>query len=292
MRAVFKLSPKLTPKRIEKWGNRLGGLWFLLMKRYRLVSIRNLTNAFPEWGPEKVREVAKESCRQFARGGLEFFYLLHLSKEDLDKWITIDGTEHLDAALAKGRGVILITAHFGNWEVFARKIVLLGYPVNVIARDSDDPGMTGIGNAIRQGGGYHVLPRDDAALPAMRCLKKNQLLGILPDQNTWHGIFVDFFGRPVATATGPAVFSLRSGAPVCCGFSRRESDGRFKAVIYPPLEVPATGDEEADIRNLTEAFTNVIEEEIRQYPSQWLWVHDRWKRTNEAPSQKPAEETK
>jgi KDO2-lipid IV(A) lauroyltransferase len=286
MAGVMKVADRLNPGRIDWWGKRLGDLMFFGSRRYRTVASKNLTNAFPDWDRGRVMRVARDTFRSFARGALEFFHLLHLPAEELGDWITIEGTEHLDAALAKGHGVILITAHFGNWEVFARKLVLLGYPVNVIARDSDDPGMTGIGNAVRQSGGYRVLPRDDAALPAMRCLRKNELLGILPDQNTWSGIFVDFFGRPVATATGPAVFALRSGAPIVCGFARRDESGRFGAVIYPPLEVSMSGDEDTDIQRLTEAFTDVIEDEIRKYPEQWLWVHDRWRRTDEAPDRK------
>lgn len=290
MKLVYRLSNRFNLKRIEKWGNRLGDLMYFGSARYRGVAVRNLTNAFPDWTLRQVQQTARETCRAFTRGGLEFFYLLHLSKEDMGKLITIEGTEHIDEALAKGHGIILITAHFGNWEIFARKLVLLGYPVNVIARDSDDPGMTGIGNAVRESGGYHVLPRDDAALPSIRCLRKNQVLGILPDQNTWSGIFVDFFGRPVATATGPAVFSLRTGAPICCGFARREKDGSFKATIYPPIDVPLTGDQDTDVYNITTVFSKVIEDEIRRYPSQWLWVHDRWRRTNEVTSQTSSEE--
>jgi KDO2-lipid IV(A) lauroyltransferase len=103
----------------------------------------------------------------------------------------------------------------------------------------------------------------------------------LPDQNTLSGIFVDFFGRPVATATGPAIFSLRSGAPIICGFAKRLGKGRFKVTIYPPLEVPLTGDEDADVHAITQSLTKAIEDEVRKDPAQWLWLHDRWKRTAE-----------
>lgn len=285
---LLRLSGWLNPKRIERLGRLLGDFIYVASRRYRRVALKNLAAAFPEWDSKKVRSTARDTFRHFSRGVLEFFYLLRLPSEDLDKWIDVEGIEHLETALAKGRGVVCVTAHLGNWELFARKIVLQGYKINVIARDSDDPTMTGVANEMRQNAGYRVLPRDGSALPALRCLRRNELLGILPDQNTYSGIFVDFFGRPAATAPGPAVLALKAGAPIICGFARRMEGGRFKAVLYPPIEVPLSGNEEADVHAITSALTKKIEDEIRKDPAQWLWLHDRWKRTSEAPDQAPS----
>jgi KDO2-lipid IV(A) lauroyltransferase len=279
---LLRLSKHLNPKRIERWGARLGDFIFTASRRYRRVALRNLAAAYPDWGEKEVHKTARETFRHFGRGALEFFYLLNLPSKELDEWVVVEGKEHLDAALEKGCGAIIVTAHLGNWELFARKLVLLDYPLSVIARDSDDLMMTGVANSIRQNAGYKVFGRDSSVLPALRCLRKNEVLGILPDQNTLSGIFVDFFGRPAATATGPAVLSLRSGAPIICGFARRVEGGRFKILMYPPLDVPASGDEEADVYVLTAALTKIIEDEIRKDPAQWLWLHDRWKRAAEA----------
>lgn len=278
---LSRISKRLTPDRTWRWGSRLGDFIYSASSRYRRVALRNLALAYPEWSDAEVRRTARETFRHFGRGVLEFFYLLNLSQEEIDSWVTLEGKEHLDAAISKGNGAVLITAHLGNWELFARKVVLLGYKLNVIARDSDDPAMTGIANTVRQSGGYKVFGRDNAALPAIRCLRKNEFLGILPDQNTGSGIFVDFFGRPVATATGPAVFSIKTGAPIICGFARRTRNG-FKG-LFKPLDVNLSGDEEADVRAVTAAMTKAIEDEVREDPAQWLWLHDRWKRTHEAP---------
>ncbi len=283
MSGVFRLSRRLDPGRIERWGTRLGDLIYRASRRYRWVAMRNLKAAFPEWDESKVREVARATFRNFARSMLEFFYLTRLSPDEVDGWIELEGKEHLDAALSAGHGVVVVTAHLGNWELFARKLVLAGYKVNVIARDTDDPAMGAMVSAVRRNGGYNVLDRDSSVLPGMRCLRRNELLGILPDQNTHVGIFVDFFGRPAATATGPAVFSIRTGAPILYGFARRVEGGRFKAVCYPPLDVRLTGDDEADVHAVTSALTRAIEDEIRKDPAQWLWLHDRWRRTAEAP---------
>jgi KDO2-lipid IV(A) lauroyltransferase len=281
--SIARISKKLTPRRIRRWGAWLGDFMYVASSRYRGVAVRNLRAAFPEWSESQVRRVARDTFRNFARVSLEFFYLHELPPDQIDKWIDVVGMEHLDAALKGGRGVVVVTAHLGNWELLARTVAQMGYKISVIARDSDDPTMTGTANTIRQKAGYKVLPRDAAVLPAIRCLKKNEILGILPDQNTLSGIFVDFFGRPVATATGPAVFALKTGAPILCAFARRAEEGRFVAEIQPPLDVPLTGDDEADIHAVTAAFTKVIEDEIRKDPAQWLWVHDRWRRTSQAP---------
>lgn len=291
VRVFLGLSNKLNQSRINRWGRRLGDFMYCASRRYRRVAIKNLSSAYPDWSKAQVRETAKSTCRHFAKGMLEFLYLLNLPTEELGRWIDLEGSEHLDEALSKGHGAILITAHLGNWELFARKLALSGYKLNVIARNSDDPTMTGTANKMREKAGYHVLDKKNSALPAIRALKRNEVLGILPDQNTFTGVFVDFFGMPCATATGPAVFALRSGAPVMCGFARRTEEGRFKAVIYPPLDVSITGNEEEDIHRLTQLLTKAIEDEIRKDPSQWLWLHDRWKRASEATVFKGSVET-
>jgi len=178
----------------------------------------------------------------------------------------------------------MITAHYGNWELLARKFVIHGYSMNVIARDSDDPGMTGITTRIRESGGYRVFDRDQPILGAFKCLRKNELLAILPDQNESKGLLIDFFGRPAATASGPAIISLRSGAPLIPAFATRQPDGRYKGVVYPQIDYTATGNEEEDIRQLTTLINAAIERHVRLNPSQWLWLHDRWKLSPEAPN--------
>ncbi len=282
MRLVVRMSGKLTPERIERWGRNVGWLIFTCIRSRRSAAIDNLTHAFPEWEVRKVKLTARACFNHFSRGALEFFRLLHITPEQIDDLVEIEGKEYLDEAFALGKGVIVVTAHFGNWEYGARKLVREGYKLSVIARDSDDVAMTGISNDIRQSGGYRVLSRDNAALPAIRCLRRNEIVGILPDQNTTTGIFVDFFGRPVATAEGPATFALRSGAAIVCGFTHRLQDGKFQLVLQPALQTLLSGDEATDIHAVTQAFTKVIEDEIRKDPPQWLWFHKRWKRTSEA----------
>lgn len=252
-------------------------------KRYRTVALKNLRAAYGhEKSESEIRAMAREVFRHFARESLVFFHLLSLSRDEINALIDVEGIEHLDNALREGKGCVVITAHYGNWELLARKMALLGYIINVIARDSDDPGMTGIATRIRENGGYRVFDRDQPMIGAFRCLKNNEILGILPDQNESGGVFVDFFGRPAATAVGPAVLSLRSGAPIVPMFAFRKPDGRYQAIAYPRIEFTPTGDRDKDVRDLTALITAAIEREVRRNPTQWLWLHDRWKLLPEA----------
>jgi KDO2-lipid IV(A) lauroyltransferase len=268
----------LRPWSVRAIGNSLGSLFYVLSSRYRKVALKNLRAAYGhEKSETEIRKMAKQVFRHFTRGAVEFFYFLSLSREQIDAMIDCEGREHIDRALEEGNGCIVITAHYGNWELLARKLAMYGYKANVIARDSDDPGMTGIATRIRESGGYRVFDKDQPLIGAMRVLKHNEVLGILPDQNDPQGIFVDFFSRPVATATGPAVFSLRTGAPLVPAFAPRMSNGRYKATVYPRIEFTPSGDDDKDIRDLTTLMNQAIEREVRSNPSQWLWLHDRWK---------------
>ncbi|MDH7600886.1 MAG: lysophospholipid acyltransferase family protein [Armatimonadota bacterium] len=279
---LFKTSRLLRPWIVELVGNVLGTMFFVVSKRYRSTAIANLEAAFgSEKTPKEIRQLAREVFKHFARESLQFFRLISMTREEVDRLVEVEGLENLDAALAKGKGCIAVTAHYGNWELLARKLVILGYPVNVIARDSDDPGMTGIATRIRETAGYKVFDKDQPIIGAFRRLKNNEILGILPDQNDFQGIPITFFNRPAATATGPAFLSIRSGAPIVPLFARRLPDKRYKLVIYPQIEFVPSGNQEEDIRTLTFLLTAAIEQEIRSNPSQWLWLHDRWKYARE-----------
>lgn len=266
------------------FGRCLGFLAYTFSRRYRNVAVENLLIAFPGMTRAEAKSTAKQTFCNFCRGFVEFFIVARFSGEDIKRVVEVRGLEHADEALRAGNGGIFVTAHIGNWEAFARRVALEGYPITVIARNSDDPTSTGMVNEIRERGGYKVLSRDESVRGALRCLRSNEFLGILPDQNTYGGtVFVPFFGRPVATATGVAVFALKTGAPILPAFTTwDEATKQYIATIYPPLETPLTGDMDRDVEAITAAYTAAIEAEVRKSPAEWLWLHNRWKRTHEA----------
>jgi len=280
---MFSLTPW---ERADGLGRFVGAFAYALSRRYRRAAIANLLAAFPEMMETQARRIAKETFGNFCRAFIEFFIAGKLTPADIKRVVSLEGIEHADEALRRGKGGIILTAHIGNWELMGRRLVAQGYPLNVIARNSDDPTMTGIVNTIRERGGYKVLSRDESVRESMRRLRANEFLGILPDQNTLGKcVFVDFFGRPAATPAGAALFALKTGATILPTFNRYDRrEKRYATTIYPPLEVSLTGDTDRDVETVTAACTALIEAEIRKDPAQWLWLHSRWKRTAEAPA--------
>ena len=163
----------------------------------------------------------------------------------------------------------------------SRRLCDFGLTISVIARDSDHTGMTEVTNNIRNKGGYSVYSKDRPLLGIVKALRRNELIGILPDQNNDEGIVVNFFGIPAKTAIGPAVLSLKTGAPIVPVFAVREELGKYRLEILPPVQYEPCGDKDKDIENLTQICNDVIEEEIRKYPSSWLWLHNRWREREE-----------
>lgn len=270
-------------EKADRISRTLGAFGYIISRRYRRASIDNLLAAFPDMIECEAKKLTGEVFRNFTRALIEFFIVRRFDKSDIERVMELKGAEHIDKALRRGKGCIILTAHLGNWEILARRLVCAGYPLSVIARDSDDPTMTGVVNETREQGGYKVLSRDSSVMSAMRALKRNELVGILPDQNTMGTcMFVEFFGRPAATAAGAALFALRTGASIVPVFARWNNETRlYTGAVQPPIEVDLTGDIEKDTYTITAAYTAAIEAEIRRDPAQWLWLHNKWKRSGE-----------
>ncbi len=267
----------------EKPGYRMGAGIGTLMRRlsprhHRIV----LTNLRLALGSEKseaeLREIAIGCYRHLGKCLVEFIRLPALGSDDIKRMVDLRGFEKIDAALAAGRGVIMITAHLGNWEMVGARIAAQGYPVNVIARAQRDDVLTEFIRRTRESGGMRVFHQDVAARRTLAALRQNQAVGILMDQNAGDdGLFVDFFGHRASTAAGPAAFALRTGAAVLPCFGWRNADDLHTAVVGEPVPVIRTGDHQQDLLVNTARFTKIIEQQIREHPAQWFWLHKRWK---------------
>ena len=221
--------------------------------------------------------LAAEVTRGICRTMVELLKSPYLSPEQRGWLVQASGLEHMREALAQGRGVILLTAHFGNWELMGPLLTSQGWPVSVVARDSGEAFTASLINRAREAHGLEVLEREDPR-GMLRALRAGRILAILPDQHAaGGGIVVDFLGRPASTAVGVATLAARTGALVVPGFCSRRPDGTFDAVFYPALELVNTGDREADVRANTILANRAIEEQILADPAQWLWLHRRWK---------------
>lgn len=266
------------PVKAERSGARLGTLVYKVMKRRRKTALDNLALAFPEKTEEERIEIAKQCFQHFGRVFADFLRSSQRTNEEVLQTCKLIDFHHFDEALKLGKGIILITGHYGNWERAAHAIVAGGYKLTVVARDANDGDLNQAVLRIREKQGVQVLSRGAAARGIFTKLKANEIVGILPDQNSGD-LFVPFFGKPCGTVTGPAAIHARTGAPVVPMFCRRVGPNQYEARAYPPL-VEVEGYE--PVEAMTRAMNNAIESAIREAPEQWLWFHDRWKSAKRA----------
>jgi KDO2-lipid IV(A) lauroyltransferase len=262
-------------------GKCFGGLLYQCLGRYRRVALKNLAMVYAEVPDRERVRMARAVFHHFGEMAAEFLKLPQLSRASVDAMVTVEGEEHLRAALDQGRGAFIITGHFGNWEFLARWLTTHGYTLNVVARDARDPAATKVMTDVREGSGANVLYRGNSARAVLQSLKRNELVAILPDQNA-ADVFVPFLGVSTGTVDGPAVLHLKTGAPLVFSWCWRTPEDRFHILFEPPEVVEATGSRQADVARVMTLINAKLETQIRLRPTQWLWLHDRWKGSPDA----------
>jgi Kdo2-lipid IVA lauroyltransferase/acyltransferase len=242
----------------------------LLVPRLRRIAIKNLTMA----GYSKPDEIADGVFLSISRLLAAFARLPQLTPQNIFELIRYDGLENFQNALAKGRGVLVATAHLGNWELSAFSHAWMTSPMHIVVRPLDNPRIDALVERYRALSGNHIIEKKDAARGILKALKAGDAVGILIDQNTTldQGVFIDFFGRKACAGTAFAKLAHHSGAAVVPGFALwSNEEKRYILHFYP--EIPMNGDVQQD----TQRIHSHLESVIRQYPDQWLWIHRRWK---------------
>lgn len=261
-------------------GIALAWLFYLLHFRLRSVGMRNLEIAFPEKSAGERRRIIRKLFTGLGRHLAEFCLLPRYTRQDVAQAAVYDGMENYEAARAHGKGVLFLTGHFGGWEIGSLVHSIVGYPMQMVVRELDNPYVSDLVTRYRCLHGNKVLDKDDFARGLLSAMRSGETVGILMDTNMTppQGIFVDFFGVPACTASGLARVALKTGCTVVPGFTLWDAAlGKYRVQFLPALELIRTGNDEADVAANTQAFTRVIEEYARRYPEQWLWVHRRWK---------------
>lgn len=230
---------------------------------------------------EEINRIIRRCFEHFGHGMIEMLYFLS-HPEWTDRRVVWEGKEHLDQALVQGRGVIAVTAHFGNFPLMMLCCARRGYKTAAIIRPARDEALEQYLFRRRSESGVHTVyavPRRECVVSALKALGQGQVLFIPLDQNFGSdgGVFVDFFGQKAATATGPVVFARRSKAPIVPMFIIRQADGTHKIIVEPPFDLEERSDEEETVAVNIGRLTNIIERYIRQYPHEWGWMHRRWK---------------
>jgi KDO2-lipid IV(A) lauroyltransferase len=258
----------------------LGWIWFLVDVRHRRIALNNLELA---WGDEldesARRNIARRNFIHLSRVMLEVPYLRKLTPENLDRYVNFHGLEHFNAALDKGKGLLVLASHFGNWEMMALAFSLRYHPANLVVRPLDNPILDTLINGIRTRGGNQLITKKGSVRSVLRLLGQGEVVVLLIDQNlAWYdGVFVPFFKEIACTNKALAVLALRTGAPVIPVYNVRQPDGSYRVVFEPEVELVRSGDTTRDIEDNTANFNRVIESYVRRYPEQWFWVHQRWK---------------
>lgn len=269
----------LPEKSAYELGRSLGVLGYHLAGFRRDVAADNLRRAFADnLPPSEIKKITRKVFENIGRTAIEVFRFPTLCQDELLRKVDCDNPGMFAEAQAGGKGAILLSAHFGNWEMFAAWIAALGYPIDVVVKPQRNHTADEFYNNLRRSTGVGIIPTQKASRQIIVSLKKNRMVAILADQYAGHdGVPVEFFGRQTATHRGPAAIALKLGCPIYHGVFVRQPDNRHRAICRGPLEFTPSGNTDDDIMALTQAYTRKLEEYIRRHPEQWLWTHRRWK---------------
>ncbi|MFC1538868.1 lysophospholipid acyltransferase family protein [Candidatus Latescibacterota bacterium] len=278
---ILRLLPRRTALGV---GSIIGRIIPYFAAKELMFSADHLMLAFgDEKGDAEIMRMTRESFRQLAMNFVDTIRIKAMSRDDIINVGVPHNMERLSDAFARGNGVIMLGSHSGCWEWLGAYLALTGTPLSVIATKLYDRRLEKMLVDSRKYAGMNVISRGEDTRDIIRVLKSNGAIGVLVDQDTKvKGEFVDFFGRPAHTATAPAVLSLRYNAPIIPALTYRDDQHRHHVCIGEPVTIEPTGDSERDIREITRKCSKITEDFIREHPTQWVWFHERWKKTQQA----------
>lgn len=279
VRTFLSLVSRRSPESAERLGRRLGLLARHLLPGRRRLAERNLARAYPQKTPAEVAALAREVFAHFGVLAADLFRAVSRPVEETLARVEVVGLEEALAASRTGRGVLFVTPHLGNWEYAALVTGAGGMPSTVIARPLDNPLLDALLTDFRRRTGNRVVPKTEAAREVLRTLRHGGTIGILPDQHAHppDAVVVPFFGRPASTTSAVARFAARTEALVVTAACVRTGPARWRMTYLPPLDVRTLPEEERGVEALTARISRILEGMVREQPSQWLWLHNRWR---------------
>lgn len=277
---VYSLLRVLPLNTQEKMAEFFGSAYLKISPKSLELMVSNLTMAFgDEYTIEQKEEIAVRSFQNVIKSVFEFSRFPLYSTEDIIRMVDVEGVENVQAAIDAGKGTVLISAHFGNWELLAARVKTLGGKMTAVGRVQNDSLINDYIVRNRESKGTKNIPRGVPMYEhILELLSKNEFVGLVSDQNAGEkGLFVDFFGHKTSTFKGPGLFAVRTGCNILPLFIVREGYEKHRAIFCPLLEIKSTGDAGKDVLQYVQSFTKVIEEFVRKYPDHWFWIHKRWK---------------
>lgn len=285
LRGLAALVHRLGPVRAHRLAMRLGDLLYRVDRRHRRIAIANLTARFT--GPDgthcrlaDAERITRAVFQQMVANAVELVLLPDaVAARGIESLVAIDGMEHADAARAAGRGLVLVSAHYGNWELLPAVARALGADLVAVHRRIDNRLVDRWVSEARERLGVTLVPRSGAWRALRSAMARGQAAGLLADQDARaFGVFAPFFGVPASTVPTPALLAVRSDAPIVTAFIRRTGPGlRYALTIDPPLFPDPHAERDAEVHRLTALINARIEAAVRAAPDQWLWLHRRWK---------------
>src|SRR5947208_16036544 len=260
-------------------GISLGWIIYLLHHRLRSVGIRNLALAYPEKSRRERARILRGVFTSLGRQLAEVCLFPKHTRENIAEVVVYEGFENFERAVARGKGVLFLTGHLGAWELSAFAHSLYGHPLSIVMRPLDNPYLDRLTRRYRTMHGNKAVDKDFAR-GLIAAMRKGETVGVLMDTNmiASQGVFVEFFGIQACTASGVARVALKTDAAVVPGFTIWDPAlNKYRLRFDPAVELIRTTDRESDVIANTQLFTKVIEDYVRRYPDQWLWVHRRWK---------------
>lgn len=275
---LFRIIPFLWAMKLA---NRLAPALAFFIPVRKSVVLQNLKVAFPDMEVKRRKKLLRQIYRNFFLLIIEFIHFENKADPFAASQITeVEGAEYIEQVSAGGKSFLAITAHIGNWELMGAWFAARGVPLSVLAKPIHNPHVDKMIDKMRKQRGMEVIStRGEPIREVLTALKRGRCVAFLADQDARKaGIFVDFFGKPASTFTGPALFAIRSGLPLLPAFGIRTGLTTHKVVFLPPIYPPSKeADRESAIQELTQRHTKILEEVIRKYPEQYFWFHRRWK---------------
>jgi lauroyl/myristoyl acyltransferase len=258
---------------IERWGARVGWIAPRLLRKRHALAVRNIALTFPEKSPSEIEAIARASWRHFATMFLTSIRAHGESVPEIGRRMQID-RRHFDEAMAAGKGLILLSAHFGYWEIGSNLLPLAERRVTTVARLLDNPRLDEELLRGRRRENVQIVDRRGAARPLAATLRDGGVVVLLVDQHVLprEGVRVPFLGRPAWTSTAPARLMLSFGSPILCVFCYRD-----RVDFEPPIFPAAVAAEQQNVESITTQLNEIISARIRRDPELWFWMHNRWK---------------
>ena len=259
-------------------GRVAGWVFGSVLRHHRADALAALHRSLPERTDDARRRLLDAVYRNLAVNYVEILRLAGGAPDDLEQLVIFEGEEIIRDALRRGQGVLVLTAHLGNFDLLAMFSAQRGYPLTIVSKEIKNRTVNRLWMRLRERYGVKIVLSHNSLRACLKALKNDGLLGFILDQNRPHdqGVFVTFFGRPACTTPGLAFISAVARAPVVPAFIHRTADGRHHLRVYPALDPPPDRGIDS-LRRATQQYTTIIEQEIRRHPEEWTWIHRRWK---------------